>query len=322
VSRFPTTAPRSDRQPIPRAGTTDILCIGDTHFDATTAYEGDVWPYVPRVQKMSDDFNAMVGRRQIRAVVQLGDNTTNATAVEFDAYLAWKATLNLPAGVPFDEVPGNHDLLGMRSAGQPDVTTTAQWATKMGRAAKDTYRDVGDLRLIFLSPTADSTGAASSVTRLYLDPGTLAWCEARMAETSRRCLIFTHGPLGQTVGPLVSVYGVDFSTYDPLDRWRVHYSPDYTPAQMITRSPNCIAWISGHTHSSATEYDVVKRVTYGSTSFAAISAGSPAMNAPNFGRLGNPITTALVSVRPSSIEVRYRDHGAGQWLSPVHTVTL
>lgn len=306
------SVPRSDRQPtIARAGATSILCIGDVHFVSPG------FMYSERASKLRDDVNRMLGLSQVHAVVQMGDQTTNALAVEYDAYLAWRAGFALPSGVQFRQIAGNHDLIGPNAPGTADVVTTAQWATKMGVAAKDAVLDIGsDVRLLLLSPTATSTGALSAVTRLYLDAADIAWCDARMSETTRRCLILTHAPLWHTVGPLD---GSGYSSYAAGDLWITHPRADVEA--MIARHPNCVGWVSSHTHSPLGTADIVRSVTYGSVTIAAINASSPAFLNPYQGVLST-ISSALVTVLPDRIEVRFRDHGAGQWLAPVRTVML
>lgn len=306
----------------PQAGAlaaVNILCIGDTHFrdDATWTY-----PYAERMDIATADIAIMVGRPLVDLVVQLGDHTTNAYDVEFDAYLAWKATVvaDLPEGVAFEEVPGNHDLVGGIPTGSPDTKTTAQWAAIMGRAggAKNKVVDLGDrVRVLLLAPTADSTGVTTPLTRLLLDEDDIAWVDARCSETDRQVVIAFHAPLFETVGPLD---GSAFSTYDPAERWCAHPIADIEA--MIARHPNLVAWVAGHTHSRTTEVDVTCSRTYGDVTIAAVSACSPATSNPDAGFRGNRISGCLLTVLPDRVEVRYRDHGAGQWLNPVHVVTL
>lgn len=317
MSRFPVAVPRGNRlPPVGQSGAVNVLCIGDVHFDSTTL-TGGAWPYSARLSKAADDISTMTGRGQLDAVVQLGDNTTDALDNEYAAYLAWKASISLPTGVQFREIPGNHDLTGMNANGTADIVTTAQWATKMGLAAKDNYLDIGNVRLLLMSPTADATGAQTSLTRLFLDATDIAWLDARMSETTRKCVVFFHAPLWHTAGPLD---GSAFSTYDATDRWISQ--PRAGIEAMIARHSNLVAWVSGHTHARTSEVATVKAMTYGSVTIAAISASSPSLLNPDAGVRFNQIATALVTVYPTRVEVRYRDHGAGQWLSPVYTVTF
>jgi len=321
MSRFP-VPPRGDRQPaLIDDQAVRVLAIGDVHFRDTD------WVTSPRLARCAEDIARMVGRDGLDAIVQVGDQTSYASTAEFNAYLAWRNGIRSSfPHIPVQEIPGNHDLCGGNPSGTPDVVTTSQWAGIMGRAdgAKDMVIDIGDrVRLLLLAPTADSTGTLSQgvgftgVTRTYLDSTDIAWCDARLAETDRQCVIFFHAPLFQTQGPLD---GSAFSSYDPAGRWVAHAGTS-TIADMIARHDNIAAWVSGHSHSLVTEVDVVKSMTYGTTTFAAINAASPSSANPDAGRQNNLIATCLLSIYPDRIEVRYRDNGAGQWLSPIHTVT-
>ncbi len=311
MSRFPVSRTKTNRQPpVAAADTTNIWCIGDTHFA-----EPD-YPWQERVTICKDDLNSFASKSLVDAIVQLGDQTTNASTNEFNAYLSWKAAFTYT--VPFAEVIGNHDLIGNNASGTPDLVTPSQWATIMSRAGKDIYIDVGDsLRLLLVSPAEDATTGEANVRRLTLDPSTLTWCDQRMDETTRKCLLFFHAPLMNTVGPLD---GSAFSSYD--ERWYAHNDVSYTIDSMIAKHSNFIAWVSGHTHSRIDEVDLVKQVTYGGVSFAAISTGSPAFWNPSGGAKTDPVISCMVSVSPTEILVRYRDHGMRQWLDPVYSVAL
>ncbi len=322
MSRFPAT-PRGDRQPDLALGDgAQILAIGDVHLRDTD------WVTSPRLARTKEDLTYMVGKGALDAIIQVGDQTSIASTAEFNAYLDWRNGLRaIYPDIPVEEVPGNHDLVGGNPSGTPDVVTTAQWAAIMGRSdgRKDKVVDIGDdVRLLLLAPTSDSTGTLSTglgftaKTRTYLDATDLAWCDEKMDETHRQCVIFFHAPLFQTQGPLD---GSAFSSYDPAGRWVAH-AGEYTIEQMIAKHPNMVAWVSGHSHSHVDEYDVVKRMQYGDTVFAAINAASPSSANPDAGRQNNRIATCLITVLPDRIEVRYRDNGQSQWLDPVHTVML
>ena len=139
---------------------------------------------------------------------------------------------------------------------------------------------------------------------------------ARCAETTSRVVLFFHAPLPSTVGPLD---GSAFSSYD--ERWQAHWDDGYPLDTMIAACPNLVAWVSGHTHSRVDEVDIVKSMTYGSVTIAAVAASSPALLNPGEGVGVDRVATCLLRVLPGSVEVRYRDHGNHQWLDPVHVIT-
>lgn len=300
-------SPRGTR--LPQKLRTQILAVGDIHLDLAER--------IARSTKARDDLNRMIGSSSLAAVVQLGDQTTYATTDEFNTYYSWRA--GITAAGEYGEIPGNHDLIGNNASGGTDIFTPSQWAELVRglEAPKDVVIDLPGVRLLLVSPAQDASTGEAHVRRLTLDPATLAWCDARIGETASKCLLFFHAPLPDTVGPLD---GSAFSSYD--ERWRAHWDTAYPISDMIADHPNLIAWVSGHTHSRYFEEDAVKKMTYGDVSIACISASSPAFLNPSLGYVRDSICSALITITDTGVEVRYRDHGAGQWLEPVHTITL
>lgn len=310
MSRFPVSTPRTNRQP-PATSAQNIMMMSDIHISAPP--DGAQLTSF----KARNDMNAMVGRASILAWINAGDDVGRANSDEHAAFQAWIASFDF-AGKPCAMVPGNHDLIGYGAmGGVPDIVTPPQWAAKMapyGVGGRNYVVDVGhDLRIICLSPMDNTLTGTVNTYRLTLDAVTLEWCDARAIETKRRCIIVFHAPLYGTVGTNVLPY----NSYDPA--WHAHSQDAYTIEQMLGKHPNIIAWVSGHTHSGPFVPNNVKSVNYGAGPLAAVSIGSPlilpAGTAPG-------ITSSMLSVYDDRIEVRYRDHGAGQWLAPVRTVAL
>ena len=75
--------------------------------------------------------------------------------------------------------------------------------------------------------------------------------------------------------------------------------------------------MSGHTHARLDEAGIV--TTYGQAGTVAVSVGSPAFWTPGPIRA---VTSVLLTIHPDRVEARHRDHGAGQWLTPVRSVPL
>lgn len=285
------------------------MCIGDLHLIPSGLHD-------ERAEVCLDDIQRMVRAERLDALVQLGDQTTNATTAEFNKYLDWRNSFTLN-GVAWGEVPGNHDLIGNNASGTVDLVTPAQWATIMGQPEKDTVLDFPGYRLLLVSPAANSAVGQAKVRRLTVDVATAAWIGDRCSETSAKVLIFFHAPLYGTVGPLD---GSAFSSYD--ERWHAHFDAVMPLETVLAANPNIIAWVSGHTHSRVNEVDVTTTRTYGPTTLAAVSAGSPAFTNPGGGPGVDPVTSCLVTAYPDRVEVRYRDHGTHQWLNPVYTVVI
>lgn len=303
---------RGNRQPPVGSGAVNVMLFSDVHT------EDPPHPQQHYSYKALDDLNAMAGRHVIDAWGCGGDITSRASESEYAKAIDWLSGLNR-GGAPLAIVPGKHDLIGTggNASGDPDIVTPAQWATKLaafGVTGRDYVVDVGDaLRILCVSPMNNDMSSLVKTRRLAIDEPTLAWCDARMSETTRRCMIIFHAPLQGSVG----TDGAPYSSNDP--NWYAHSNGSRTIEQMIAGHSNFIAWASGHTHSPPQTDHVVRRMQYGSATFAAISIGSPLILP-----MGTKpaMTSSLLSVYPDRIEVRHRDHGARQWLAPVQTVAF
>lgn len=292
---------------------THILAIGDLHFTEGAPERG------VRADIAARDINKMIGNSVLNAVVQLGDQTTIASSTEFGWYITWKNTLVLPLGCVYGEIPGNHDLMGNNASGGTDILTPLVWAEGLRglEAPKDIVIDLPGVRLLLLSPAQDASVGEAHIRRLTLDPATLNWCDDRISETNSKCIIFFHAPLPNTVGPLD---GSAFSSYD--ERWNAHHDTAYDISDMIASHSNIIAWVAGHTHSTITEVDLVKTVTFGTTKIACVSVAGPAFLNPGAGYQKDGMYSALITVTENGVDVRYRSHGAAQWLAPVYEIDL
>ncbi|MCG7285342.1 metallophosphoesterase [Cellulomonas sp. ACRRI] len=270
--------------------------------------------------KARDDLNRMTRRLTVDAWLLAGDQTNDATPAQQAELDTWLAGLNRN-GAPLAMVPGNHDLIASGAGGGvPDVQTPTQWAAnnaQHGVTGKHYVVDVpdSDLRILCVSPM-DSPVGSPPPNRLSVDDAVLDWCDARLSETTRRCIILHHAPLPDTVlaKPGVPYTSVSSST------WRVFSLGSRTAADMCAGHPNLIAWVSGHLHSHYDAPDIVKRNVTPSGAYATVALGSPLVLPIGYATPG--ITSAMMTVYGDRVEVRYRDHGAGQWLNPWYTVTL
>jgi hypothetical protein len=316
VSRFPVSVPRGTRLPrvVDHQGDS-IHVFGDTHFEVPqTYYDQSKAPIAAK------DANRMIGKGSLVAWGQAGDATSFAATAEITAFKAWWNSLDRET-LPSTLVPGNHDLMGMNGTGVPDIYTPTQWATSMsefGVTGKHYYKDVGrNLRVLCLAPTDNVTTGAGATYRCTVDAAGLAWCDARMDETTRNCIIMFHAPLRDTVNkaPANATY-LSSSDAD----WYAHDNPDYTIATMIAKHPNLKAWVSGHLHSPVATPFMATPKTYGSVTVAAVSAST---TVPIPYAYGVPdIVSTRVTVYSNKVVVRYRDHGLGQWIDPAITVAL
>lgn len=283
-------------QPPPVAAGDTIHVVSDTHHEVPQV---NYPQHIARIA--AGDLNTMTGRGSVVGWGHAGDQTTYATEPEFAAHQAWWGGLDR-SGAPQLLTPGNHDLIGhARPVGSPDLFTPTQWAARLGLPGPCYSVDVGaDLRVLCVAP-AESGGAP----RLRMDAERLAWCAEQMAATTRSCVILTHAPL------LGTVYTPDDDVYC------MHEDTPGSIAAMIAAAPNMRAWISGHTHSKVDTVGLVMPVTFGTVTVAAISVSTPLLGqtypTPS-------IVSARITVLADRVEVRYRDHGARQWLAPLHTV--
>lgn len=298
--------------PPPLYDSTNLMLVTDPHLEIPA--HPNQW----RSQKTRDDLNRMTGRSRIDGWLFGGDYVGSASASETAPAQAWVNSINT-GGKPRAFVPGNHDLVGMQSVPTaPYLITPAQWASQwssLGVTGRDYVVDVGaDLRVVCMSPIDVFPGTGPN-WRLMIGPDTIAWADARLSETTRRCVMLFHAPPRDTVGypddgvhPSSSVSG-----------WYADDLPGSRIADLLAAHPNVIAWASGHTHTPPHVAGIVARKTYGATTLAAVSGGGTFL----ISNQATPTSTsACLSIFDDRIEVRYRDHGRSRWLRPVHTVAL
>src|SRR5690606_6540500 len=127
----------------------------------------------------------------------------------------------------------NHDYYSGVTQAQFESTysTTRNWVQDIG----------SDIRLIGLSNTNGQN------TTVVLDSTALNYLEARLAETSRNCIIFCHAPLYNSV--LIDPLWPSSNGSEESNR---HATPHATIMEILSEYPNARGWFSGHTHSALT----------------------------------------------------------------------
>jgi hypothetical protein len=302
----------TDRLPPVTPDAVNLLCISDIHMGGY-ALQGHY------AYKARDDLNRMSRRLTIQGWLLAGDQTNDATAAQQTELDAWLAGL-LRDG-PLAMTPGNHDLIASGAGGLvPDVQTPDQWAAanaQHGVTGKHYVVDIPetDIRILSVSPM-DSPPGKPPQNRLSVDDAVLDWCDEQLEATDKRCIILHHAPLTDTV---LAKPGVPY-TSAASSTWHVFSLGTRTAEAMAASHPNLIAWVSGHLHSQYDAPDVVKaNPKAGGGNFATVSVGGPlVLPIPSTPQM----VSAMMSIFDDRIEVRYRDHGAGQWLNPVYIVTL
>jgi Calcineurin-like phosphoesterase len=209
-----------------------------------------------------------------------------------------KEALGFLGRLPGDWVTalGNHDVLGNKR-------TVAAWARAYGQESQNLCVDLGFVRLIVVGPNRTEPGKRAG--RLSLD--TLAFLDERLEEAEDTdCWIVCHWPLFKTV------------MGDPRKHFTSAMSAFYAkpPArirELLLRHPHARAWISGHTHSPLSVPGLIKRKPLGpERSIAAINA-SALVGVGKTRDPADPLCSLYLTHRPDRIEVRCRDHRAGEW---------
>lgn len=243
--------------------------------------------------------------------VALGDCTANGTLAHDDYFLAFK---NRISGGLYP-VLGNHDV-GNVASGEPGFRTPAAAAAALGMPAKDYVVDLGFAALIVLGQDA----VYGSSICVYFDD-TLDWLDAQLlANPDKPCIVAAHAPLKNTVRCVLTAngiggtsahwgwYAIDESSFNALNPAT---ASDAAIRAVLADNVNATAWISGHTHSVLQAPDIVKQESIGGRNFLTLTASS--ITPPGYDAT-HPVVSAFLTVLDDRMEVRWRNHGAHQWV--------
>lgn len=278
-------APSHSRSwPAPKEDTTILHLIGDIHAGAISQSRLDI-----AAADIAPSYNVPAPTMH----VQVGDSTDAGTAAQDTTALGWLNSLPKP----WITILGNHDVWN-------GVRTHSQWATATGMPAKDYVYDVGEIRLIVVSPDQWSQATPATV----FNQPTLDWLDAQLAAADRNCLIFSHAPLFTTVvGPTTGT--------DPQwssDETFFHSEPDATIRSILNTRTRAKAWISGHTHSPTYATGFAKTENVGSRSIFALNC-SALWYTGRTAEASDQIKSFYLSCYSDRLEVRTRNHGAHSW---------
>jgi 3',5'-cyclic AMP phosphodiesterase CpdA len=256
-----------------------VHCLGDLHAGAIT----DV-----RIDAVSRD----VGRLRAPALhLQIGDATERGTAAEDE--LALRFLERLPG--PWVTVLGNHDILH-------NERTAARWARAYGQPSQNFTVDLDFVRLVVIGPNRSEPGRGAG----RLPSATLAFLERELSDAGMDCWIACHWPLFRTVMG-------DPRLHFTSAMAAFHAKPDDRIRDLLRRHPNAQMWISGHTHSPLSAPGLIKRARLGpKRSIVALNASALV----GVGKRRNPrapLCSLCLTHRPGRIEIRARDHRAGEW---------
>ena len=256
-----------------------VHCIGDLHAGAIT----DV-----RMDAVSRD---VAGLSAPALHLQVGDTTETGTAAQDEVALRFLE--RLPG--PWVTALGNHDILR-------NERRVADWAGVYGQPSQNLTVDLGFVRVVVIGPDRTAPGRSAG----QLSPATLSFLERALEEADTDCWIGCHWPLFRTVmGDPRLHYTSDMAAF--------HAKPDDQIRDLLRRHPRAKLWISGHTHSPLSAPGLIKRARLGPRrSIVAINASALV----GIGRQRNPrapLCSLYLTHRPGGVEVRSRDHRAGEW---------
>jgi hypothetical protein len=256
-----------------------VHCLGDLHAGAITRV---------RMNAVSRD----IERLSVPALhLQIGDATEGGTEAQDE--LALRFFDRLPG--PWVTALGNHDLLR-------NERRAADWARVYGQPSQNFTVDLDFVRVVVIGPNRTAPGRRAG----RLSAATLAFLERQLKGAAKDCWIACHWPLFRTVmGDPRLHYTSEMAAF--------HAKPDAEIRDLLREHPNAKLWISGHTHSPLSAPGFIKRARLGpKRSILAINTSALL----GIGRRRNPrapLCSLYLTHRPESIEIRSRDHRAGEW---------
>lgn len=273
--------------PIPHPDRT-VQFVGDLHIQSQTE---------TRKKLMRDDVTAT----SVTPRVQVGDFTANSYAGEDAMGVDFFDSL----GGDWWAIAGNHDMVGR---------TAADAAAAWGMPGKDFTVDLGFASLVCIGPDTDS---------LIYRQDTTDWMAAQLAaRPDVPCIIVCHEAFYGTVGVAPDDPPTKKSSFDLYFYVRgeaaIYETPDINGNRgeelwaVMEAHPNAKAWVSGHVHADLRADGIVKPVTMADgRGFVHVNAGT--ILGSNKSWL-DPLATPYISVLDDRLEVRWRDHGAHQWV--------
>ena len=188
-----------------------------------------------------DDIN---GWDDVAAVIVVGDLVEQRAVDAEYAYISkYFARLSKPLWV----INGNHEFRyedKPNEKGKPIVAGPEIWQRKLARfqtfwqlPSRWYTKDVAGYHLVFLSTEGPEN--------TQLGPEQLAWFQDDLAaHRAQTTLVFFHGPLMNTL----------LNYNKSVNTVRATAQPEKALAQILADNPQVRLWVSGHTHTPATNY--------------------------------------------------------------------
>ncbi|WP_346354031.1 metallophosphoesterase family protein [Azotosporobacter soli] len=220
-----------------------IVVLGDPHYptrpqntDAALSLE-----LVEAKQNAVDEINSW---DDVALVVVVGDIVAaQGTEEEYAEARGFIERIKKPVAV----IPGNHDLIYrdepnvkgklQRAAAKEREMKVERFKTAYGLEEVYYSKKVGDYLLLFLAPDR-----ADSKYLCEISEEQLAWLKKTLAENAALpTLIFFHAPLAGTLAD----YNKEVNTVNFIAQ------PKAKLDAIIESNPQIVAWVSGHTHTPA-----------------------------------------------------------------------
>ena len=223
--------------------------------------------------------------------LQVGDVTERGAARE--DRLALRFLERLPGG--WVTVLGNHDILGNKRG-------VRAWARAYGQESQNFAVELPFARLVVVGPDRNEPGERAG----RLSRTTLSFLDDELGRSTKDCWVVCHWPLHRTVMG-------DPKLHFTSAMAAFHAKPDERIRELLAEHPNAKLWLSGHTHSPLGVPGLIKRAKLArGRSILAINA-SALVGVGKRRDPSDPLCSLYVTHRSGRIELRCRDHRAGEW---------
>jgi len=261
-----------------------LVIFGDPHLPGK---------HLAHKERMRKTIN---GWRDVDLVIAVGDICDEyGTPEEYRAARSFFARLNHP----FVVVAGNHDYLyetpTWQGGGGYKPATRAVQEAKLALFRQTFHlpknyfsKQIGSYLLLFLSTDHENFNAG-------IGEAQMAWLRDELADNPRiPTIIVFHGPLNGTQFPFKRYINRPNSVAQPMDA--IH--------ELITANPQIFIWISGHTHTPATEESFASPVNL---------YANQVTNIHNADMKRDTIWTNSILLYPDQVVVKTFNHQQERW---------